>query len=174
MVLNTAYFDYYNLGLIVCAFLILFLAYRKGCIRQLMDVLTYFGSLVIAVLCSPVLAQWLPLFQKQDTDTLWDWLDPVVAPVVNIFIWFLIVFFSLRILYRILTLIFHRHKKTRLSLVNHMAGLALGGIKVLLLGMTLSLILRFPLIQYGDVFVEHSVLAWMDPIQEQLLEYWKG
>lgn len=174
MVLNTAYFAYYNVGLIVLAILILFMAYRKGFVRQLMDVSTYFGSLLLAVLLSPKLADLFPLVPVNAQNEILRMLDSVALHIMDIFLWFLIVFIGLRVIYRILTLVFHHRKKTSLSLVNHLAGLGLGIIKVLLLGMTLSLVLRFPLIRYGDEFVTHSVLSFMDPIQETLMEYWEG
>ena len=85
-----------------------------------------------------------------------------------------VVVLGLRIVYRILVILFQKKKKTKLSLINHMLGLGLGIIKALLLAMTLSLVLRFPLIQYGDVFVEHSVLSFTQPMMERLFTYWEG
>lgn len=174
MTLNTRYFVYYDFGLILIAVLILFLAYRKGFVRQLTDVTTYLISLIVSILLSPELASVFPIVSLDDKDKLWEIVDKVTMPVVNIFLWFLILFIGLRILYRILAFVFSSRKKTKLSLLNHLLGLGLGMIKVFLLGITLTLVLQCPLIRFGDEFVQHSVLRYVEPSMDILIDYWEG
>lgn len=174
MILNTQYFELYNIVLMIVAVMILFFAYRKGFIRQLLDVLTYFGSFILSIILSPFMAENFPLLQHASEYEILATLDTIAMRIANVGVWFLMLFIGLRILYRILVIIFHKRKKTKLSIINHMLGLGLGIFKVFLLAMTLSLILRFPLIRYGDVFVEHSVLSFTEPMMEQLLTYWEG
>ena len=174
MVLDTSYFDIYNVVLMGFALLILFFAYRKGFVSQLLDVLTYFGSFILAILLSPIMAQSFPLLGHISHSEILAPLDALAMHIANIGVWFLLLFVGLRIVYRILVILFHKRKKTKLSLINHMLGLGLGIIKVWLLAMTLSLVLRFPLIQYGDVFVEHSVLSFTQPMMERLFTFWEG
>ena len=85
-----------------------------------------------------------------------------------------ILFLALRILYRIVAFSLRSKKKTVLSFTNHLLGLVLGIVKVFLLGAVLSLILRFPLIQYGDVYLNQSVLRAWDPAIDSMIDYWEG
>lgn len=174
MSLNTRYFFYYDLGLIIFGIVILFFAYRKGFVRQLGDVLTLMATMVISTLASPFFAREIPLMTARSEFEILERLQDSALQIVNTFLWFLILFFGLRILYRFLAFALHSKKKTVLSFANHLLGLVLGIVKVFLLGAVLSLILRFPLIQYGDVYLNQSVLRAWDPAIDSMIDYWEG
>ena len=174
MSLNTRYFFYYDLGLIIFGIVILFFAYRKGFVRQLGDVLTLMATMVISTLASPFFAREIPLMTARSEFEILERLQDSALQIVNTFLWFLILFFGLRILYRFLAFALHSKKKTVLSFANHLLGLVLGIVKVFLSGAVLSLILRFPLIQYGDVYLNQSVLRAWDPAIDSMIDYWEG
>ena len=92
MVLDTSYFDIYNVVLIGLALLILFFAYRKGFVCQLLDVLTYFGSFILAILLSPIMAQRFPLLGHISHSEILAALDALTMHIANIGVWFLLLF----------------------------------------------------------------------------------
>lgn len=168
MSLNTQYFFYYDLFLLVLAGLILFLAYRKGFLRQLLDVASLLVILWLAVYGASFLAENYPLLSTQDNFVLQQGMD-----VVNSILWFILITMGLRLLYWILTASFSPRKKGIFSTLNRLAGLGLGVVKVLFLGLIISMLLRLPLIQYGDVYLENSILRQLDPISNRLIAYWE-
>lgn len=174
MSLDTRYFLYYDLALMVLGFIIVYVAYRKGFARQLGDVLTLIATMVISILASPFLASEIPLMTASSEIEIIKLLQNSALQIVNTFLWFLILFLALRILYRIVAISLRSKKKTVLSFTNHLLGLVLGIVKVFLLGAVLSLILRFPLIQYGDVYLNQSVLRAWDPAIDSMIDYWEG
>ena len=91
MVLDTSYFDIYNVVLMGLALLILFFAYRKGFVCQLLDVLTYFGSFILAILLSPIMAQRFPLLGHISHSEILAVLDALAMHIANVGVWFFVV-----------------------------------------------------------------------------------
>ena len=94
MSLDTRYFLYYDLALMVLGFIIVYVAYWKGFARQLGDVLTLIATMVISILASPFLASEIPLMTASSEIEIIKLLQNSALQIVNTFLWFLILFWA--------------------------------------------------------------------------------
>lgn len=156
MTLEPSNFYIYNIVLIGLSILFLILAYRKGFVRQLLDVVSLIASYIISGYACTTLADSIPLYT---VNTSYSTVNNVSNTVINTILWFLILVFLLRLLYWILCHIFHKVGKVKvLSFINRVFGLCLGCIKVFLLLGIVTLICKLPFIKNGSAFIDSSIL----------------
>lgn len=151
MVLNPEYFKTYDLVLAIVMIVILFRSYQKGLILQLWGIASTIGSLLGAYFLYASMTKTYPLFDVPLIGT--------ADTMVSGFLWFVLLFIGLKWIFFIFQRIFQASigkAPKPLSVVNHLAGLGIGLIEVIII---LNLWISFcglPLVKNGDSYIESS------------------
>ena len=162
MKLIPEHFLIYNIFLTMVSAIFLFLAYRKGFVRQLLDLASLIASYVLSGILCPYVAQSLPLYH---VDTSIKLVDEITTSVINSVMWFVILIILFRIIYWILCFVTKNTIKIKtLSWLNRIFGLALGIIKVFMILSLFTVVLKLPLIENGDLFVQSGILSFVDKV----------
>ena len=161
MIINVEDFMIYNMIIIVVSALFLFLAYRKF-MRQLFDVVSLIASYIVSGMLCGAVADIFPIYQISTPVSI---VNDISTSLINAIIWFVILIVVFRIVYWILCFLMRGTSKIKtLSFINHMLGLVLGAVKVLLILGLITIFLRLPFIENGSLFVQSGVLSFVDEL----------
>lgn len=162
MIINVEDFMIYNMIIIVVSALFLFLAYRKGFMRQLFDVVSLIASYIVSGMLCGAVANIFPIYQISTPVSI---INDISTSLINAIIWFVILIVVFRVVYWILCFLMRGTSKIKtLSFINHMLGLVLGAVKVLLILGLITILLRLPFIENGSLFVQSGVLSFVDEL----------
>ena len=157
MIINVEDFMIYNMIVVFVSALFLFLAYRKGFMRQLFDVVSLIASYIVSGMLCGAVADIFPIYQISTPVSI---INDISTSLINSIIWFVF-----RIVYWILCFLMRGTSKIKtLSFINHMLGLVLGAVKVLLILGLITIFLRLPFIENGSLFVQSGVLSFVDEL----------
>lgn len=150
----------YNLIIIIVSAIFLYLAYRKGFVRQLLDVVSLVASYVISAFLCSHMASIFPLYSMA---TSIEFVNDFSDSLINSILWFVILIFLLRVAYWIVCWCSRKVLKIKaLSFINRILGLLLGFIKVVMVLTVITLFLKLPFVENGNLFVQNSILSMID------------
>lgn len=160
MKINVEDFLMYNGIIIVITLLFLYLAYQKGFMRQVLDLLSLIASYFISGIMCSKLAELFPLY-KPDKDL--EMFSTFTNSIVNSILWFILLIIAFRIIYYILLAITKGATKIKtLSFINKFLGLGLGIVKMVLVLIVLTLFLQLPFVENGKQFIDTGVLRYVN------------
>ena len=87
MIINVEDFMIYNMIIIVVSALFLFLAYRKGFMRQLFDVVSLIASYIVSGMLCGAVADIFPIYQISTPVSI---INDISTSLINAIIWFVI------------------------------------------------------------------------------------
>lgn len=150
----------YNVFIVLISLVFMYLAYHKGFIRQLLDVVSLVASYVISAFLCNHMASLFPLYSISTSIEL---VNDFSDSLINSILWFVILIFLLRIAYWIVCWFSRKALKFKaLSFINKILGLVLGFVKVVMILTIITLFLKLPFVQNGNLFIENSVLSVID------------
>lgn len=155
----------FNLILVIVCIIYLIRSWQRGFVLQLIDLVSWLFSAVIAWVLCGYLSKALPILQLSLTEL--DGVNDFISTQASSIAWFLIIAIGLRLI----TVIAHPFAQAlnRLPLIggiNRLAGLLLGMAKALIIGYLLLVICYLPVFDQGKVIAEHSFLKYCAPLAD--------
>lgn len=158
---------------IIAIILIVFLCiqgFRKGLIRSILSLIGTILSYYLAWLISKSLAEYFPIITNITIDSLpelitqSDLYQNLIVNGIDRIIWFLIMFFALRIILFVLDKILKQiHEIPGIHMISGILGMLFGFIESVVWLVVLAIILETPLFNGGKELVDHSILS---PVKE--------
>ncbi|MDO4467664.1 MAG: CvpA family protein [Bacillota bacterium] len=179
MTLDSNLFLVYNAAIVIVSALMIFFAYKRGFVRQLLNIAALVGSVYISIIACEILAPKFSLintfFAKYmvEITKVFGGLSTFakLESSVNICLWFVLLLVGLRIFFWIVILLIPKYrKKDVLSFVNHFFGMILGFVKVFVVLVLLTVILNLPIFTNGSEFVQSGVLLPVSKGIEKVVE----
>lgn len=162
MIIKVEDFMIYNMLIIVVGVIFLCMAYRKGFMRQLLDVISLVASYIVSGMLCGAMATVFPLYQISTPVLI---INDISTSLMNSIIWFVILIVVFRVIYWILCFLMRGTSKIKaLSFINRMLGLVLGAVKVLLILGVITIFLKLPFIENGSLFVQSGVLSFVNEL----------
>lgn len=158
---------------IIAIILIVFLCiqgFRKGLIRSILSLIGTILSYYLAWLISKSLAEYFPIITNITIDSLpelitqSDLYQNLIVNGIDRIIWFLIMFFALRIILFVLDKILKQiHEIPGIHMISGILGMLFGFIESVVWLVVLAIILETPLFNGGKELVDNSILS---PVKE--------
>lgn len=179
MTLNSEYFLIYNGVIALITILMIVLAYRRGFVRQLLNIVALIASIYISVLASEVLASNISLINTFFANQMVE-ITKVFGGTstfaklesnANIALWFLALLIGLRVFFWIVIILIPKYReKNALSFINSFFGMILGILKAFVVLVLLTVILYLPLFTNGKEFIQSGVLYPIDMVIEKVVD----
>ncbi len=155
----------FNGILILILLIYLIRCWQRGFVLQLIDLISWLFSALIAWLLSGWVAAEIPLIELQPSGI--ETVDQYLSVQANTIAWFLILMFALRMI----VVIMHPFAKAinHLPLIgwlNRLAGFVLGIGKACIIGYFLLVFLHLPLFEGSGELAQRSLLQHLSPIGE--------
>ena len=138
----------FNLILVIVCIIYLIRSWQRGFVLQLIDLVSWLFSAVIAWVLCGYLSKALPILQLSLTEL--DGVNDFISTQASSIAWFLIIAIGLRLI----------------GGINRLAGLLLGMAKALIIGYLLLVICYLPVFDQGKVIAEHSFLKYCAPLAD--------
>ncbi|MEG0361031.1 MAG: CvpA family protein [Longicatena sp.] len=154
-----------NIGVALMIAIFMYSGFKKGFLLKLLSILSFFVTGVIAWYLSEPCAKHMALYPKGSTPLANTMFETLIYDNLNRFLVFIVLFICLFVVALLLKPLFKMigHIPV-ISIVNKLAGCALGGVQALLILLFVSLVLHLPFWDKGNQIVEKSVLRYSDKI----------
>ncbi|MBQ0065524.1 MAG: CvpA family protein [Firmicutes bacterium] len=179
MTLESSQFLIYNGVIALIAILMIVLAYRRGFVRQLLDIAALIASVYLGILGAEYLSTQVSLVDSLFANPTMDLTKIIVGndtmaslqANANLVAWFLALLVGLRLFFWIVLMLIPRYrKKNVLSFINQFLGMLLGIVKTFIVLVLLTIILNLPIFTNGKDFVNSGVLAPINLVIEKVSE----
>lgn len=144
--------------------------FQRGLLRSILSLIGTITSYYLAWLISKSLSHYFPLLSSNASESIPDVLiqtdvyQNLIVNGINRIIWFLIMFFALRIIVFVLDKILKQiHEIPGIHMISSILGMLFGFIESIIWLVILAIILEAPLFTGGKEIVDNSVLS---PIKE--------
>ena len=166
MTIPEEYFIFVNIAAILIFIIFAITSYRNGMLLQIISLTYTVISVFVAWFLAPILAVRFPLVKVEALYKLYD-----VGPLVNSFVYFVIIFVIMRIIYLFIYPLFKSVSKIPfLGSVNKIGGLIVGIINAMIVIILLSLLLSTPLIKNGKEVKENTIFKYADKVSDLAVE----
>ena len=175
MTVPSEYFLYINIFIFALYLVFIFIGYKKGFLYELISLIYTALAIGAAWFVSPVLASVFPIVdlntvsggQYQMLSTMLN-----LNSIVNIVIYFLLVFLVLKLIYVFISLLLKSMNKIPvIGSFNQILGAVFGFINATLIVLSLSMLCSLPILKNGEEIKEGTVLKLITTYSDQALNF---
>ena len=161
-----------NLSTIGLALFFVLMGYKRGLLDQLLDLVGFLLSLVLAWVLAPYLADSVPLIPSNLDFFMTPLVGESLHAIANTILWFVLSVIAMSLLMNFVIKPFAKgiHAIPLANVLNRILGAIYGLIPFALLALLASLILSSPLFSNGRASVESSLLKPVLSVSDELLQ----
>ncbi len=172
MLLNESFAGIVNIGVVIIIVGSLLLGVKKGFIKQFLELLSFIVALLVAVLYSPVLARYFPIYRMNTVAIHISSLERIVNYRLNSIIWFVILFIGVSLLLIVVKLLINTLGELPvLKIFNRFLGGCFGVVNGVIIVVIISLMLSSAFFINGKEIKEKTVLPKFDIIATKVFSY---
>lgn len=176
MIIPTTYFKFIDIAIILFFIFMIIHAYHQGFFHEFVSLLFTLISLAIAWFLSPVFAGLYPLVKIDQLSSEYQLFSKLlninVMMIINIIIYFILIFLVLKLLQ--LILIFITKKINNIPILgtfNKIAGAFCGALNACIVVLLLSVLLTLPIFKNGNEVKKNTVFKYVDEYSQSLLSF---
>lgn len=161
---------YINIGILILFIALIIIGYSKGFLLQLLSLLYTIASLTAAWFLSPVLAEKYPIIHLDKINSEYKLISEFLHldNIINVVIYFIIIFFVLKLIYIILSVILKGVNKIPVvGKLNKVLGAMLGCVNAILISVLIGMLLTLPIFKNGKEIKDKTVLKYTDGIAQR-------
>ena len=165
MTLSESLYILIDAVVVLIVLICLLVGFKRGFVYQLFSLLSFGLSLVIAWVCSPILAEHIPIFTGEET-----LIEMVTNFTLNNLAWFFIVTLVLKVVFGILLAIFKQIKHIPIiGGLNALGGLLTGAINGYIWVSMCSVLLLTPLFENGSDIRDGTIIKPFTTLGDQVI-----
>ena len=169
------FFIYINIFIFALYLVFIFLGYKKGFLYELISLIYTALALGVSWFLSPVLASVFPIIDLGKlTGGQYQMLSDMLNlnSIVNIVIYFLLIFLLLKLVYVFISLLLKSMNKIPvIGHFNQILGAVFGFINATIVVLSLSMLCSLPIIKNGEEIREGTVLKLISTYSDKALNY---
>lgn len=166
MVVNSEYFIYINVFIVVIYVIFALIGYKNGLVLQIIDFIYNILAILVAWFISPIIAAHFPLVKLDELYTALHF-----DVLIDTLIYCVAIFLILKLIYMFIKPLFKGVSKLPLlGFINKIGGFLLGVVNATIIVLLLSLLLNTPLIENGKEIKENTFLKYCDNLSTKTME----
>lgn len=163
MYIDTNYFMFINIGVILILVISVLLAYKNGFVYQALNLVSFVVAFLASMTLAPTLSRYFPLFTDYVSVS-----DAISKTFMNIALWYVIVFVVFKLVLAILLVVAKIFNKIPLiggvnKILGALMGVVTGAIWILLL----TTLLATPLFSNGKEVINHTIIKPLSEIADK-------
>lgn len=163
MYIDTNYFMFINIGVILILVISVLLAYKNGFVYQALNLVSFVVAFLASMTLAPTLSRYFPLFTDYVSVS-----DAISKTFMNITLWYVIVFVVFKLVLAILLVVAKIFNKIPLiGGVNKILGAVMGVVTGAIWILLLTTLLATPLFSNGKEVINHTIIKPLSEIADK-------
>ena len=172
MILKDSLIPFFNFAIVTILIVFALLGVKKGFIKEFLGLLSFLVALVVAILYSPVIARFFPLYKLNVSIIANSEIIKIVNYRLNAIIWFFIIFILISIVLLIVKMLINTLGELPvLNLLNRFLGGCFGLVRGFLIIILGSIILSNAFFINGSEFKKKTLFRQFDVIGTSMVSY---